>query len=593
MLSKELVIRQLEADSHYRRLKWCPLVSLEKARALRAKFYPGSQETRYNYHHQATDLAIVPTETIIHAMKNFESVVAGIKISFPATTKILEQFEGEVILAGGCLARTIVSPYSDGVVSSSDADFFFIGCSKDRILLILDEVEKVLRSQLDEGGSLRRVTSLRTTTFYESKLSEHLSSSCVKYQFIHSRSYPSEEAVILGFDIPAGSVFYDGTDILMTPMAAFTFACSVIFLDPSRRSTTYEKRLLKYSADMWFALGTIATTNERIKQAYVGDRPLGARHIKHDFVRGIEIEIQEFGKTFISRNVVAMQRDDVFGDYGAEAINEYMIKLHNGFFSLHGQVENIAWIKSKQNQEFTEPPVKYPKALYPRPSHPLDHSPDIVFLRHAIGPLISAEEAVKVIGPIDKHYLDRAQMNQVAEYLLPKAALIVAQATERLRVNDLEYIGPNDNPGRQHTSSFNPVYGDVRDYWFYRFYDVTIIGLPNNVYLSLKCVLGRHGIYEKGVLKIICNHVMTARSLDSLASLMEGVTIRGEGFRRFARQYKLGEDGSISPNEIVDISIDLEQDEKLHPLENEDEDIPDPIGISQDELDARAEEKRM
>lgn len=551
MLKKELVVRQLEADSHYRRLKWCPLVSLQKACALRKKFYSTEAEYGMNYPHPVTDVGIFPSLQIIRNMKGFEIVVSAVETTFPATPKILERFEGEVILAGGCLARAILSPYMDGDSNSHDADFFFIGCTKERILVILDEVEKLLDPGNKHGGVVR-VTSLRTTTFYIIHGGHQLSSGCTKYQFIHSRSYPSAEAVILGFDIPAGAVFYDGVDILMTPMAAFTFATAIIFIDPSRRSTTYEKRLLKYVSDMQFALGMIATTSERIKQAYVGDRRLEARRLKHDLVPGIEIEIQEFGKVCIRHNNYGAQRDDVFGDYGAEAVNEYMIKLHNGFFALHGQVENIAWIKKKIDQKFTEPPVLYPKALVPPAKgtksagrHGYEDE-NYEFVRHVIGPIISAEEAVKVIGEPVGNQIFRHDMDRLAEYLLPKAAHTLSLATERLRTNDFEYIGPNDNPGRQHTSSFNPVYGDVRDYWFYRFYDVTTIGLPNSVYFSLKCVLKQYGIFEKGVLKIICNHVMTVRALSTLEDLMEGVTIKGEEFATIARQCKLGEDGSIN-----------------------------------------------
>uniref|UniRef100_A0A6C0CI70 Uncharacterized protein n=1 Tax=viral metagenome TaxID=1070528 RepID=A0A6C0CI70_9ZZZZ len=541
-LSKELVVLQFETDSHFRRLKWCPLVSLQQARALRGKFYPDSVHDVnpvLPHSHRVADLGIFPSETYIHQMRSFEGVTNSIKVIFPTAPKILERFGGEVILAGGCLARTILSLRADGLVVSHDADFFFVGCSKERILGILDEVEKMLHQELDNKGSVCRVTSLRTTTFYVNRHVARMSSNSMKYQFIHSRSYPSAEAVILGFDIPAGSVFYDGTDILMTPMAAFTYASSVIFIDPSRRSTTYEKRLLKYAGEMFFALGTIATTAERIKQAYVGNRPLGVRGLKHDLVQGIVVEIHEFGKTRMRFSEASYKRDDMFGDYGANAVNKYMIMMHNGFFALRGQVENIAWIKEGVDEEFEKLPVKYPTVLVPPVPGPDDrwqyHDPGYAQVRHVIGPLISAEEAVKVIGPIRGDLIDRTQRDMLKDYLLPKAKITLAEATERLRVHDLDYIGPNENPGRQHTSSFNPVYGDVLDYWFYRFYDVTIIGLPNESYFVLKCVLKQHGIHEKGVLKIICGHIMTGRSLDTVASLLDGATIalasKGEEYR--------------------------------------------------------------
>jgi hypothetical protein len=88
-----------------------------------------------------------------------------------------------------------------------------------------------------------------------------------------------------------------------------------------------------------------------------------------------------------------------------------------------------------------------------------------------------------------------------------------------LKENDFEYIGSNDNPGRQHTSSFNPVYGDVCDYWFYHFYDVTTIGFENESYFVLKCVLKQYGAYDRGVLKLIIKFLMVRRACDILTNL--------------------------------------------------------------------------
>lgn len=68
-----------------------------------------------------------------------------------------------------------------------------------------------------------------------------------KYQFIHSRSYAGKGSVIGGFDITAAACCYDGENIWMTGMCAFSLDNHLNVVDPTRRSTTYESRLRKYS----------------------------------------------------------------------------------------------------------------------------------------------------------------------------------------------------------------------------------------------------------------------------------------------------------------------------------------------------------
>lgn len=565
VLSRELVIQQFEADMVWRRLKWCPLMPLSAVSFARGEFAGLGKVARHN-----------PEEMIVvshgynfdTAMSSCEDVVESINLKFKMTDQLLKAFEGEMILAGGCLARSILSPNQNGRIHSPcDADFFFIGCTKERILEILDKVEVMFRITYSKQGSLRRITSFRTTSFVANNQYQGMDSNSIKYQFVHSRSYPSAEAVLLGFDIPASSVLYNGEAILMTPMAAFTFATGVIFIDPSRRSTTYEKRLSKYTNSMRFSLGTLATTLGRIKQAYTGRREL-VREIDHELIPGIKILVEITGEAHLRGGNWTLERGNVFGDYGAEAVNEYMIKLHNGFFALLGQPENIAWIKKSAEQKEPKIETIYPQAVLPWPRQKKGYGEERVELKDIVGVFITMEHAREIMGHAIKPGIKtREQISPILTFLKNRAMNTLAIAEKRLKENDFDYIGPNDNPGRQHTSSFNPVYGNVRDYWFYGFYDVTNIGLPNNIYLSLKTVLRQHNIREKGVLRIILQYVMINRAMNSLSDFSKV----GE-FASFDYDLTSEESGRSSPTEYG---------------------RPGPIDLSQDEQEARKEEERL
>ena len=532
-ITKELVIKQFEADSTWRKIKWCPLVPLDSVLKMGSKFRRSYSSTvngnRPISFRQYTDVAIFPSSLFMGPIHGTESVIEAIETKFEIMTDLIEEFLGELILAGGCLARAILcSDSSCRIEHNCDADFFFINCTKERILQILDLIENMFRQQYENkavvykrtntferrNGSVRRVTSLRTTSFVINKRGLGMGINSIKYQFIHSRSYPSEEAVLLGFDIPASSILYNGRTISMTPMAAFTIATGVIFIDPSRRSTTYEKRLLKYSREMHLALGTIATTTKKIKQGYIGRRELGARRIEHELVPGIKITIDATGNTDLRSTNWALERDNMFGDYGAEAINEYMVKLHNGFFALHDQPENIAWIKRKSDQNDLQIEAIYPKI------DPWNENGEQRIETSEVVAFVPQDTIKELLGfKIKGHSVQRSVIGPVLHFLRERAETTLDCVTKRLKENDFEYIGPNDNPGRQHTASFNPVYGDVRDYWFYHFYDVTTIGFENESYFVLKCVLKQYGAYDRGILKLIVGFLMVRRACDILTDL--------------------------------------------------------------------------
>ncbi len=60
------------------------------------------------------------------------------------------------------------------------------------------------------------------------------------------RAYPTVSSIVHGFDVPACCVAFDGHVAVMTQLAAFAHMFRANVVVPAYRSTTYERRLLKY-----------------------------------------------------------------------------------------------------------------------------------------------------------------------------------------------------------------------------------------------------------------------------------------------------------------------------------------------------------
>ena len=63
---------------------------------------------------------------------------------------------------------------------------------------------------------------------------------------IVTRLYKSKSHILHAFDLGAAAIGWDGEDILLTSMSLFTYQFRTMIVDLNRRSTTFEKRLIKY-----------------------------------------------------------------------------------------------------------------------------------------------------------------------------------------------------------------------------------------------------------------------------------------------------------------------------------------------------------
>lgn len=167
----------------------------------------------------------------------------------PHLEELLISFQGRLVLAGG----SVFNATRGFLDASKDLDFFFVDPEVDRspnseqytsflqnILIFL--ASRWLYSNPEKNT--RNVYILRSehvTTVRLIGIDED-----IKYQFIH-RVYPSIGSILGGFDIGPSMLAFDGKNILSTEFGAWCSFSRTIIIDTTRRSTSYEHRLRKYS----------------------------------------------------------------------------------------------------------------------------------------------------------------------------------------------------------------------------------------------------------------------------------------------------------------------------------------------------------
>lgn len=144
-----------------------------------------------------------------------------------------------LFLAGGAvLACVLPEAEGSGGFAGSDLDLFVYGLdSEEAANARVRHVHETIRRNAQSRGHLVRTN--RAVTI----LGEHP----VRHVQIILRLYASPTEVLLGFDIDACCIGFDGRRVLCLERCALALARRRVVVNPARRSLTYEPRLLKYA----------------------------------------------------------------------------------------------------------------------------------------------------------------------------------------------------------------------------------------------------------------------------------------------------------------------------------------------------------
>jgi len=130
-----------------------------------------------------------------------------------------------IIIAGGYICNKLIFRNTD----TCDVDIFIYGLSNHKATNKIHYILKLFNIQ----------------TIYRSKYSINFTYRNRKIQII-LRLYKTFSSVLHGFDLGSSAVGYNGHDIYFTSLSKFSYEHGLNIVDTTRRSTTYEKRLIKY-----------------------------------------------------------------------------------------------------------------------------------------------------------------------------------------------------------------------------------------------------------------------------------------------------------------------------------------------------------
>jgi hypothetical protein len=246
IIDREEIQAILTQDSHYRKNQKWPLLTSKSIGTI-------------NHHKNVDVIGMINVklehgynlivEEIVIDMSKF---TLKINEKYKFTNEILHKFHGNLVASGGCVVSSLIDTNPNNrslqkATKHSDLDLFFYNltveqANKMRISVICEIIYNwKYRSNYDVKFIIKRnefVTSVYVFNCYNNKL-------LVEYQLIH-RIYPDISSIIGGFDIGACMLAYDGYEIYTTPLGAWTLRNRSIIVDTKRRSTSYEHRLVKY-----------------------------------------------------------------------------------------------------------------------------------------------------------------------------------------------------------------------------------------------------------------------------------------------------------------------------------------------------------
>tara|TARA_R110001632_G_scaffold118753_1_gene231225 strand:+ start:3175 stop:4776 length:1602 start_codon:yes stop_codon:yes gene_type:complete len=442
---------------------------------------------------------------------------------FHGLSKILKKYKGKIVLAGGAVLEKNLK------YSIQDVDIFFYGISNEEATkILLDCVEIIIRENVttkdhnytnSNNIKIEKKHKVVNVVVYGTKI----------FQFI-LRIYPTLDSIIGSFDIPLSMVAYDGEFIYTTPLSDFCFENQRLVVDLSRRSTTFEYRLSKYSyrfkyeicmpgldkekymkdpndttKSMELLRKFMRENNLKIKGninwiASKGDELGNKVKFQVDFFRYNDNDLDYYLNARRQIDLKNVEDDELkrYSDYEKNVIYPELIPKANGTLLKCNNLENLidcVWLNFDSNEiedKIDEIMIKF-KSIIEEPVLPYE----IQFHGDGYYP----DSNIKRI----KDYGDSIKLHQDNILDLDSIKDVIIKNCEERHKEALKmYKGITWNtftPGQQWTSSYNPIVEDVRNW--YPHYNGFTIGIP----LKIENVLRFGRLDKKSILSTLSKDV--------------------------------------------------------------------------------------
>jgi len=426
---RQTVKEIITEDWIYRNRKGWPLVPLSDFDYYRNSFattnpngddllMTPSYRHQWSMHNNGNESYKEYLSKVSKVINNFHSYFYG---KFPEIKPLLEKYKGKLAVCGGAVTRTLVNR----VDSITDVDLFFYNTSKEEAFAILLDCAATLIANYTDGKAIIERKLYVTNVILESE-----NRSPRIYQFIH-RIYPTLDSIIGGFDLGPAMVCFDGERVYGTPLGVYSIAKRCVIVDTTRRSLSFEHRIVKYSKLMKFAVIfpgiTIAKANE------IQDIPVDLYPAGHKvyllmkklglYFRGEDIEHYSdiFGTTnhggdiyldklHVYDNNVKMKKRDIgefettpedilkkYTDYGADEDYRWKYKtISNGTVLRTNNIEAVSvFVSFKQSRNYQESNYRREKPIHRKHRNATYQDVVEAFLTIIAYPQLSFDETYK------------------------------------------------------------------------------------------------------------------------------------------------------------------------------------------------------
>jgi hypothetical protein len=544
-ITKKEITELLTQDSYYRKLKQWPLLNfndifpLKKYRSIDEMFYTSS----YGSINNKIDMSTISN---------------NINVKFSFIDKLLIKFNGHLVTCGGAIVKSIFDDHSRG-----DIDLFFYDLTiEEANKMRLDAIEFLINSWEENEAEYNydnyvnyyiKRNEFTTTLFISTNDNDFY-----EYQFIH-RIYPDMSSIIGGFDLSICMIAYDGKQIYATPLGAWSIQNKSIIIDTKRRSTSFEYRLQKYNLS-GIRLIFPGISNQLIEDFYNDNDPYKKMINKmtdiakeYGYSYGPNNEDFEYEGEALSKNLShnIQKKKDILPYIklsGYNSINtipydrinienrlinkisdyNYLSSHPKCFSNINAQqlrsdnlysVYSILNLDTKNNirnqliddienpnlmiddsviSNFNER-VEKVRNPFKRESRDKRYNKNIDFYR-----------LVKCFGKLTSKVIEIRDTDEYYKYrdIIVDKMMINAEICKKNLIG-IKWI--TQNPGRQWTSSINPIIADPRE-WYGKHYDPVVTGIPSEVenimrLMRLSKTESVWNMIDNDVFNVICLHL--------------------------------------------------------------------------------------
>ena len=393
-----------------------------------------------------------------------------------------------LLIGGGCVIGTLLQSQWD-----NDVDIFIYGLNQEEadqkvselIGQIYDSYQDALVSDFikkwhkEGNGKLdKSPEELAYMLMDEAQVSNVRNKHCISLEFDYGqkiqiilRLYKSISEILHGFDLGSSAIGYDGENVHFTSLGRFSYEYLANIVDTSRRSTTYEKRLMKYHSRgfqiilPYLNMSKLRTDYLKYRLPEVCQLPYFVFSYKN--VRGNKIYLDrllEWGQT-----VSKPHEEKPDSDYQPGDIDEYKVFYLN-LKNLVKNGDNYYYYSSRMNYDILYDP---PYITVSRIIDFYDMIEKRIYNKSKFDAKIfntyfSDDLLPQIVNQlfIEKNY------KYLGEIIQKQKQLILDRFDKMSQLDHSKLHWIIKNPGTQLTGSFNPIIGDAKD-WYGNYY------LPN------------------------------------------------------------------------------------------------------------------